>query len=135
MRRFTMLGVLVAVTALGVSGADDKKGAIEGKWKFTAVVSNSNDTMIENGFLLTFDKDAAWLNDQKERFKYKVDTNAKPALLDVTTPDGKEMEGIWDVKGDVLRICVCSPEGVKFRPTEFHGRDNQILLTLQRVKD
>lgn len=133
--RCAILGVLVAVTALSVRAADDKKGPIEGKWKFTAVASNNTDTMLENGFLLTFDKDVAWLNDQKERFKYKVDTNAKPPLLDVTTPDGKEMEGIWDVKGDVLRICVCSPEGVKFRPTEFHGRDNQILLTLQRVKE
>ena len=135
MIRHAVMACLVAGLVLTMGRAEDKKGPIEGKWKFTKVESNSTDTELQNGFLLTFDRDKSWLNDQKERFSYKVDVTAKPALLDVKTPDGKEIEGIWEFKGEVLRICIFPPDSAKGRPTEFHGREGQILLTLDRVKE
>jgi uncharacterized protein (TIGR03067 family) len=135
MMRRGAVGVLLACLVLGVAGAEEKKGPIEGRWKFTKVESNDTDTQIQAGLILTFDKDNAWLADNKDKFTYKVDTTAKPALLDVKTPDKKDIEGIWELKGDTLRICIFPPDTAKGRPTEFHGRDGQILLTLERVKE
>lgn len=135
-RRGVLVVLLACLVVTGGQG-EEKKPSIEGKWKFTKVDSNDTNTEIQAGLLLTFDKDRAWLADakDKDKFTYKVDLNSKPALLDVKTPDKKDIEGIWDVKGDTLRICIFPPESAKGRPTEFHGRDGQILLTLERVKE
>jgi uncharacterized protein (TIGR03067 family) len=132
-----MMAGLLACLVLGVSLAEDKKGPLEGKWKFQKVESNDTDINIPVGVILTFDKDKAWVAEakDKDKFTYKVDTTAKPALLDAKSPDKQEIEGIWEVKGDTLRICIFPPDSAKGRPTEFHGRNGQILLTLERVKE
>ncbi len=135
MTRCFRLGVLVVLVAVGTCPADEKKDPLQGKWTVKAITVGGTETMPDNAIPFTFGRGQITLGGSTDTFKYRLDTNASPALLDVTTPDGKEIEGIWEIKGDVLRICICTTEGVKFRPTEFHGRDNQTLLTLERVKE
>ena len=57
----------------------------------------------------------------------------RPCLL-LDTPDrGIILQGIYEVRGDTLRLCQSRDE----RPTEFDAKSGygSVLTTLQRVKD
>lgn len=135
MIRTGLLGVLLLTLTLGQTVAEEKKNPLVGKWQVRTIISNDTESKLE--LVLNFSADRAWLNEAKEKdqFKYTIDRNSNPFLMDLKTPDDKEIEGIWEIKGDELRLCICNPDNVKFRPTEFHGRENQILLILDRIKE
>ena len=61
-----------------------------------------------------------YLNSGKKglRHRYDIDPKAKPKTLDLHTVDTRALfskEGIYELDGDTLKICI----GVKKRPTEF----------------
>lgn len=66
----------------------------------------------------------------------KLDPSVKPKAIDFTVGQGSEkgtvVEGIYEVKGDELKICATI--GAKQRPAEFKSPENSqvVLLTLKR---
>lgn len=87
--------------------------------------------------VLTFTQDKVRLNDN-ELGNVVVDASSQPQLIDFLvggTDAPQTVEGIFQVEGDQLQICV-RVEDIKNRPTAFEtGEDgNLILLTLERKK-
>lgn len=81
---------------------------------------------------LTFDGDKLtivfWDRDD-EKGTIKIDTAGKPAKIDIIV-DGEESLGIYEVRGDSIRICF-SPQSK--RPWEFKSGEDIIIVTLKRV--
>jgi uncharacterized protein (TIGR03067 family) len=71
-------------------------------------------------------------------FGLKIDATKKPKIIDVTAEEGRAKGetrlGIYEVKGDVLRICQ-APSG-EDRPTEFSSKEGTgwTLKTFKRAK-
>ena len=67
---------------------------------------------------------------------FKIDPNKTPAQIDVTLgygPDkGKTFEGIYQLDGDQLKLCV-RDKGAG-RPVEFKGGEGLLFVTLKRGK-
>ena len=68
--------------------------------------------------------------------KLKLDPTAKIKTVDLasTTREGQVAQGIYELDGDVLKVC-WSRSG-KDRPTDFSTKlnDDRIFMTLKRVK-
>lgn len=66
----------------------------------------------------------------------KLDLTKKPKQIDAVAEDGptkgKAMPGIYELKGDEMRVCFAQPGGE--RPTEFRTRagSGQVLITYKR---
>ena len=69
----------------------------------------------------------------------KLDAASMPKCMDLTVAEGiqktAEMEGVYELKRDTLRICV-KVFGGKDRPGEFQSPEGSsiVLLTLSRKK-
>jgi uncharacterized protein (TIGR03067 family) len=74
--------------------------------------------------------------DDKVETQYKVDPAKKPKTIDITpeTPERGVILGIYEIEGDVLRICVGRPG--KERPTKFESKPDSghALTVLKRMK-
>ena len=68
----------------------------------------------------------------------KLDAAKTPRQIDVATDEGeskgKTMTGIYEIKGDTMRVCLA--QSGKDRPTEFRTKEGsmQVLITYKRVK-
>ena len=71
-------------------------------------------------------------------YTFKLETSSSPRLIDFTQDDkrlnGHTFEGIYEINGDQLKLCYhLTPDGKK-RPTEFVGKDGNVLIIFKRVK-
>jgi uncharacterized protein (TIGR03067 family) len=132
--------ILVLVLPVVASAADEKAAdkvlaKMAGDWTTTRAELNgtkaSDQTLANLRFTIKGDK---FILNEKATFTLKLDPSATPPLVDVTSSQNQVYEGIYELKGDVLRICVQFNGGVKQRPTEFNGGENtgQLLLELKR---
>jgi len=70
--------------------------------------------------------------------KYKLDPAKKPKTIDVLPTDGldkdKTIEGIYEIKGEELTVCVAKPGSP--RPTEFASKagSGHVLFVLKKAK-
>jgi uncharacterized protein (TIGR03067 family) len=68
----------------------------------------------------------------------KLDAGKTPRQIDAIAADGqfkdKAMPGIYEVKGDTMRVCFAQPG--KDRPTEFHTKEGSghMLFSYKRIK-
>jgi uncharacterized protein (TIGR03067 family) len=68
----------------------------------------------------------------------KLDAGKTPRQIDAVAADGefkgKAMPGIYEVKGDTMRVCFAQPG--QERPTEFRTKEGsgQMLLSYKRIK-
>ena len=60
----------------------------------------------------------------------RVNTNAAPAQLDITGPDGRTGLGIFESAGDSMKL-VIADAGLP-RPREFKGDRRGMLFTLRK---
>jgi uncharacterized protein (TIGR03067 family) len=124
----------LAVLALGLAGVsvqaqkvtgDLKK--MQGSWVMVSLIENGKEvpaaerqkrrlTIKGNVSTLTFGK-------EKSTGTYKLDESKKPRTLDITLSDGedkgKKMLGIYEFRGEQLRICLAEVGGK--RPTKFES--------------
>jgi uncharacterized protein (TIGR03067 family) len=132
--------VLPIVTAvclgmLWTAGAQEEKGKpkdldqLKGTWTAVSLESGGKkqpeEQLKELNMQLVFagDKYAERIRGEvNEEGTIKIDTSKKPATIDlnIRTGDdkGKLQLGIFEVKGDTLRLCLAVPDG-KERPTTF----------------
>src|SRR5262249_47022751 len=118
---------------------------MQGVWETTAMEVNGQD-MHANGVRLKFsfkgnkitvDGDEEIKKDYGA-FSFKLDPDKKPKAIDMTVTAGERkdtvIEGIYEFKGDALRIC--SKLDAKERPKEFKSPEgeNIVLMVLKRAK-
>jgi uncharacterized protein (TIGR03067 family) len=134
--------VLVVIT---VAQADDAKKELEklqGKWDITKVVSDGTATDNLKGVQAVFDKDTLSLIGEggKREFAIKLDPTKKPKALDMTALDGelkdKTNPAIYELEGDVLKLCLSNELGENKRPAELASKEGSklLLMTFKRSK-
>lgn len=66
--------------------------------------------------------------------RYEIDATKSPKHIDLLVPNGKPAVGIYDIKGNELKLCMS--EGVDERPTEFSTklRSKTVLIVFKRMK-
>lgn len=119
------------------------RDSLQGKWSLVQLVKNGRTTDVTDKsndyFALTFkgDKITARFKIGKEEGTYQIDPNKLVKTIDIhpSTGDdkGKTLRGIYELKGNQLKLCVADP-GVK-RPAEFRSKGDQVVVyVLRRAK-
>jgi RNA polymerase sigma factor (sigma-70 family) len=145
----TQPGARAADKPGGADNAKDDKGAIQGTWQVTAVEMGGKDVSGTDEFKdlatakWTFAADKITFKSGKPDMSvnYKIDPSKKPKELDVTPTDGpenernKQMPAVYSLEGDVLKICVGSPDAPA-RPKEVASKEGEknLLITFKRVE-
>jgi uncharacterized protein (TIGR03067 family) len=126
-------------------GDSETKDELQGRWKLIQVEKEGKSHKVKpkttEFFELKFkgNKVTTLFNeDRTEEGTYKIDPDKKPRTIDfmpMTSDDkGKTLLGIYEIKGDKLKVCVAEPE-VKKRPTKFETKSEEIVVyVLERVK-
>ncbi len=147
--RSKAFGVLVLLTVAAVArpqGEAAKKDlkAMEGTWTITAAEVGGKklkkeDQKEEIRLTVRDGKYTIHFGDkQVATGALKLDADKTPRQIDVTTDEGefkgKTMTGIYEIKGDTMRVCFTG-DG-KDRPTEFRTKEGstQMLFTYKRIK-
>ena len=139
LRRTLTASLAVLLLAPALLRADDAPKDAEGEWELQSIVRDGKEgpppdprpVITIRGNVLGFR-----IGDQTRNATVWVDADKKS--IDVRAdegPDkGKVRKGVYEVKGDVLRICQAG-EG-QDRPTEVSSKegDGLTLITLKRVK-
>jgi uncharacterized protein (TIGR03067 family) len=146
---------LLAVAAVFLVAADAKKEArpggdkLEGAWKLEsaefdgAEAGNVADLFSSARLVIKGGKMAVQSADKKDRItaSYTAEPKAKPAVIDFKNVDGdgvsaEAVEGIYEVDGDTLKLCVYYNGDDKQRPSEFKTSEgsHRYLLIFKRDK-
>jgi uncharacterized protein (TIGR03067 family) len=135
------IGLAVCVLLVAAEGKD-KKGTdpLAGAWKVTSAVARGQERGQLKGTLYTF-KDGKLTRKSsrgERKMTYTLDASKKPGTIDMTAVggdrDGMKIKGIFEVKGDELKLCVSFLPDAE-RPKQFSGdEEGQALLTLKREK-
>jgi uncharacterized protein (TIGR03067 family) len=138
-----MAGVATLVQAAGQSAQVDKD-ALQGVWVAKSMESDGKPVPPEevNRIRFTFRGDKLLMqgnfkDDREEECGYKIDPKSSPKQLDVIPPMVKQpILGIYEVKGDELKVCLRHASSSEGRPTEFATKQDSrlILIVLQKQK-
>jgi uncharacterized protein (TIGR03067 family) len=140
-----MRGQLLAVLAVGLLVAaeapkDDAKSDLkkmEGSWKLAAGETDGDkipeDGLKNSSLKIKGEKYDAKLGDSTHEGKLTLDATKKPKTMDATDGDNT-VKGIYELKGDELKICIAPPG--QDRPTEFASKagSGHILMVWKREK-
>jgi uncharacterized protein (TIGR03067 family) len=137
-RRLAMLAAFgVLVLAAGSARADDQE-KFQGTWKPEKAVRAGMEMPAEELAKMSIEfkgnKAHPKHGDQPEQeAEFKLDATKKPKTIDIDTPEGKKVQGIYEVDGDMLKICFAM-EGE--RPTKFESAEGSkvMYLVLKRAK-
>jgi RNA polymerase sigma-70 factor (ECF subfamily) len=64
---------------------------------------------------------------------FTLDPATKPRAIDISLTNREDALGIYELERDTLKLCLVEATGSE-RPTEFAGRDQQLLIILKRSK-
>jgi uncharacterized protein (TIGR03067 family) len=139
--------VLVAVawlaSAAGVGrAADADKDELQGVWVATSMeingepapareVEHTRFTFKGQKLLVRHSKDAG----KEEEGTFTADPKKSPKHLDITLKN-KTLHGIYDVKGDELKVCYETGDKRENRPTRFatNKQEELVLIVFKRQK-
>ena len=136
-----VVGLALTLAAPAPKKADEPPpGKLEGEWVVESIEGPKDDTP-PGSVTMRFADGKISIQDKKrnrpEDAGYTADPTKKPATIDIKPDRGPQdnvVQGIYEVKGDTLRICF-GRDGAA-RPTEFKGDVTKgvMLITLKRVK-
>lgn len=146
--RVCRLGFLVAVAVgvgLPVAGAEEDAAvkadlaALKGAWRITKMQANGE--VPPPGFIeqlqLEFGDTTVSLKlaQRKETCIFKIDPKVNPKTLDMSPETNKEVNvlGIYELNGDVLKIC-WSKKGPRPNAFTANAGEDRLLLELARIK-
>ena len=141
--RMNSMVLLAAVLLVPVlSGEEGKKpakdeDAIKGAWTMESGTRGgeaASEKLVKN-FRVTFAADGKLTvrtKDKDEEGTFKLDATKKPKEINFGV-NGKNLEGIYTLEGDTLKLCVAEEGG---RPAEFKSPEGTktMLMTLKREK-
>jgi uncharacterized protein (TIGR03067 family) len=133
-----LLTTAAILLAAASARADDQKD-IEGHWKIEKALRGGNEMPAEERDKTTLEfkggKVTIHADKQEKPAEFTLDPKTTPKNI-VIKPEGqdKELQGIYQLKGDSLTICF-SREGAD-RPKEFESKEGSkhMLIVLKRVK-
>jgi uncharacterized protein (TIGR03067 family) len=143
--RFFLVVVAIGTVAAEPDPAKKDVDALQGAWTVESLEYNGKQLKDKYKISFTCQGDVMTVvGDGKVRKEYaklkmKLDPATMPKCVDVTVVGGVQndakMEGIYEVKGDELRLCIKVFGGME-RPGEFKSPDGSsiVLLTLRRQK-
>ena len=108
----------------------------EGGEPFSEYVVKNLEVSIK-GDQLTF-KNIAPLTDKAGKLTIKIDPSTTPKCIDLKVEAGSlkgtVLEGVYECKGDELKLCLFFASGTRNRPLEFETKagSNRVLLVLKR---
>ncbi len=144
LRGLNVLGLVLAFGAVkAADDADKDKEKLQGAWQPISAIEKGKEQSKEElkNRKITFkgDKVTVKHGDKVHDVTFKLDASKKPKEIDVTgkDDDGKEqqMKGIYELKGDTLKVCFATEGGE--RPSKFESPENSniIFVTLERIKE
>jgi uncharacterized protein (TIGR03067 family) len=159
---FTFVSALVLCSAcsLLVAADNDGKGdgdkkeaksdqdAIQGKWRCVKMERDGKEEeneAKEPAPTLTFEGDAVTLRHPRDNGEtdtkhatFKLDSEKKPHQITVTPKDeadrDRHMVGLYELKGDTLKVAFRHGEQADTPPDDFKGGDGISIMTLEREK-
>jgi uncharacterized protein (TIGR03067 family) len=139
---FTWVALLSCLSCAAEDAADRELRRLEGTWVLSAVEADGERTPRDalKEFRLTFEGPAFTTvrAGMTARGTVKLDPTRKPRTMDISYTAGPEkgrtQQAIYELDGEMLRICGAAPG--KDRPTDFEtkGRAGWTLLLFRRVK-
>ena len=144
MRMLVIAPLLLVLLAGSIQGDEVKdREPLQGTWKIVSIKSKGKEG--ELNLLLVVKGDGMALKqadqEQKEQFRIAVDPSVTPAAIDIYKSDDngkraeKLFEGVFEAKGDDLRICFTAQSGPPWnRPGSIQPADdsNEVLVVLRR---
>ncbi len=134
---------LVALT--GVSFADDavqkEIAKFNGAWQLVSAEKDGKktpDEVVKKIKIVIKDgKHTVYFGEEKlaKEIQFTVDASKTPKRVTDTLPDGRKINGIYEITGDTLKSCVA--EIGKDFPTEFSAKEGtgQTLRIFKRIKE
>src|SRR4051812_37828170 len=139
MKTLTLLAAFLIPSALQAEGkkpAAKDEDKIQGTWQMVSGEKGGNaapDKFVQ-AFRLTFKaegKITAVSKGEEKEGTFKVDAAKKPRQIEISI-EGKTLEGIYELDGDGLKLCL----GEGSRPAEFKSPEGSktMLMMLKREK-
>jgi uncharacterized protein (TIGR03067 family) len=138
----TALAMLLLVPAALLGAADAPKGDkdLDGDWEIASVVRDGKEQTLDEKPVVTIKGDSLSFKrgDEAHKGTIKADAGQTPKTIDLTPDDGpdkgKTLMGVYELKGDELRLCHGEPGSD--RPKELSSKEGSglTLVTLKRVK-
>jgi uncharacterized protein (TIGR03067 family) len=138
-----VLSIVVAVRSTS-GAADDARAALQGVWvaRLMEVDGKTAPAEATRRMRFTFKGDRLLIrgnfdDNREDACPYTIDPKKSPKHLDFTPPSEKEpVLGIYDLKGDELKVCLRHAGGTGGRPTAFATRagSNLVLIVFQKQK-
>ena len=136
--------IVVSSAGLGSIAAEAKvKDALQGTWVAESAERNAKAADDLRGHQLTFAGDRFTIRSKGKviyQGTYIIDPSAKPATIDFRNAagemKGKTWLGIYEMEGDVLRICDNADDVAKGRPAAFvaGAGSGHVLISFRRMK-
>lgn len=134
---------LLATMSSSTTSADDGKSPLEGEWLAQSMEANGKAAPAETvqRMRFTFKGDKLFVvgnfdDGREEECTFKLDSKPSPAHLDFTPPKGeKPVQGIYELKDGVLKVCLRHGNSDGARPTEFATKaGSQTVLIVFKKK-
>lgn len=134
-----LLAAWAFVAAIAPARADDQKD-IQGAWKIEKAIRGGKDMPAEEREKTSLEfkdgKVLVHIGDRDEKpAEFKLDPKTTPRNISIS-PEGRDKShlGIYELKGDTLKICFSLEDGN--RPNEFESKEGSkiVLLVLKRTK-
>lgn len=123
--------------------AEDDTKSLQGTWLIeSATLAGRDHTEDFAGMKLVLDGDKYTVDFGKNTDKgtFRIDTTKKPRHIDIKSVEGpfkgKTLPGIYELKGDVLVLCLNADGDAKLRPAKFEAPEmtRNMMLTYKRQK-
>jgi uncharacterized protein (TIGR03067 family) len=133
--RVALLSLLIGSPVLAADPPDEAKG-VQGAWTFEWVETNGerrepNDQETAKQLVIG----PQHMTHGEARFRYSIDSSTDPKVIDIIIERADEpaltFEGIYQLAGDRLTICLNLDVAQKVRPVDFKTGANSKLIVVQ----